>query len=221
MSHCECWWRTWMSELEQFKRLCIRDCITGKCTRIGFRSFRPAKEIEYRDRTSTFLSVSWRPHFSGASAGKVLFTFFIDIQDPLLLNSSSTEEPLQPMCTIRQSRAYAGTSKSKDWSCWREVWLFMIKHVHMFTGSHKWKDPSLSVSSLNVHLTARTSQPAISMCLVPWKTSYRAALSSDDELKDTVKNKVSLRSQKFWEHGILRLVNQNDRCTQTYCAHFA
>ena len=63
--------------------------------------------------------------------GKVLLTVFFIAQGPLLLNSSSTEEPLPPMCTVRQSKAYAGPSRTKARSCSRRGWFCsMITHVH-------------------------------------------------------------------------------------------
>ena len=44
--------------------------------------------------------------------------------------------------------------------------------------------------------------------------------NSDDELKDAVKDWISSRPQEFWEQGILRLVNQWDRCAQAYGVYF-
>ncbi|GFY73805.1 HTH_48 domain-containing protein [Trichonephila inaurata madagascariensis] len=44
--------------------------------------------------------------------------------------------------------------------------------------------------------------------------------TSDDVLKDTVKDWVSPQPQEFWEQGILRLVYQWDRCAQAYGVYF-
>ena len=175
------------------------DCVIGKCVRaFGSEEIHwPAKGTQNEDRTSPFVSVSWRPHFPGATAYKVLLTVFFDVQGPLLLNSSSTKDSLLPMCTVRQSKAYADQSKTKDRSCSRTVWFCsMIMHVHTCSVSHKWKGPILNWSSLTIHPTVRTCSPVIFRCLVPWKKHLKGQrFNSDDELKDAVKD--SLRPQKF------------------------
>ena len=70
-------------------------------------------------------------HFSRASAGEVLLTFFFDVQSPLL-------EFLEHrgMCTVRQSKAYTGPLRTKELSCsWRVWFCSMITHLHMCPGS--------------------------------------------------------------------------------------
>ena len=85
-----------------------------------------------------------------------------------LLNSSSTEEPLFPICIVRNSKVYPDPSRTKHRSCSQRIlFCFMITHVHMFPGSHMGNRPSLSGSSLTIHPTAWTCHPVISMCLVP------------------------------------------------------
>ena len=150
----------------------------------------PAKGIENGDRTSTYLSVLWRPHFPGMSAGKVLLTIFFNFQDPLLLHSSSTEGPLPPMCNVRQSKAYAGLSRKKDRSWSRQGWFCsMITHVHSCPGSHTWNGPSLCGDSLTIHPIPRTCRPVISRWLIPWKKYLKGQrFNSNDEFKDIVKD---------------------------------
>ena len=79
------------------------------------------KELSMRIAFQRLCQYHKDPFFPGASASKVLFTVFFDVQGPLLLNSSSTESPLPPMYTVRQSKAYAGPSRTNDRSCSRKV----------------------------------------------------------------------------------------------------
>ena len=142
------------------------------------------------------LSVSWRHHFPGASAGKGVAYCYFRLQGPLFLNSSSTEETLLSMCTVRQAKVYADPTRTKDRSCSQSVWFCsMITHVHMYPGSHTWNRLSLSGRNLNIHLTVRTCCPVILKCLVPWKNIWKGSASTR-----TINSRTLWRTRFRYDH---------------------
>ena len=106
-------------------------------------------------------------YFLERSQARCCSSSFLTSKVDYLLNSSSTEEPFPPMCTMRHSKAYADPSRKKDRSSLRKMWiLFMITHVHPCPASHTGNGPSLNRSSLTISPTVLIYRPMIFMCLV-------------------------------------------------------
>ena len=75
-----------MSALEQCGQLFREIALSESMLPLGSELIHClAKGIEYEDRTSTFVLVSWRPLLAEGLAGKMLLTVFFDIQGPLFV----------------------------------------------------------------------------------------------------------------------------------------
>ncbi|GFU18050.1 hypothetical protein TNCV_1446121 [Trichonephila clavipes] len=86
----------------------------------------------------------------------------------------------------------------------------MIAPVHTSPESCTRSWASSIRGSLTIHPTARTSHPAISICLELRKTSKRKALRQTQGRCDGI----------LVQKGMLRLSNQWNRFVQTYNAYF-
>ena len=117
-----------------------------------------------------------------------------------LLNSSSTEEPLPLMCTVRHSEAHSSPSRTKDWGCYDNACPH-VQEPDAELAKFKWEQlyhPTYSLDML----------PCDFQEFGPLKKHLKVqCFILDNKLKDAVKNWISSRLQTFWEHGIPHLVN--------------
>ena len=175
-----------MSELEQCGQLFKRDCFIVKFARIGFRS----DSLKSKSTALQKLFRYWRPQYPEVSEGKALLTVFFDVNGPLFLNSSNTEGPLPPMCTLRQSKTYAGPSRTKDKFCLKRMWFCsVIMHVHTCPESHMRNGISLSGSRLSIYPIVQTCRSVNSRFLPSEKKHLKGQLfKPDNELKKALKD---------------------------------
>ena len=172
----------------------------------------PAKGTEHVHHTSTSILVSWRPCFPRVSAGKVLLTVFFDTQGPLFVQFLEQRRTITSdvYCETLQSQHRFIKNKRPDLLIKNVVLFHINTHSHSVTHSKlikfNWEQlghPPYSSDILlcDFHLFGPLKKHLKELCF-----------NLDDELKDAVKDWVSSWPQKFWEHRILRVINQWDHC---------
>ena len=155
-----------MSALQQCRQLFTTDCVIRKCALIGFRSnLLAGKKMIMGIALQTLFQYHEDPAFLERQQARCCSPSFSKSKVHCLLNSSSTEESLPPICIVRLSKAYTGPSRTKDRSCSRKVWFcFIITHVHKCPASNTRNALRLNGRNSTIYPTARTCLSVIFMC---------------------------------------------------------
>ncbi|GFW43319.1 histone-lysine N-methyltransferase SETMAR [Trichonephila clavipes] len=156
------------------------------------------------------------------SAGKVLLTFFFDVQGPLLVEFLEHRKSINSDVYCETLRRLRRSIKNKRPRLLTEGVVLLhdneSPHISRVTqmelDKFKWE-------TLDHPPYSPDMPPCDPHVFGPQKKHLKGKrFNSDDLIKDTVKDCVSSQPQELWEQGILRLVHQWDRCAQAYGVYF-